>query len=188
MKDIPLKFDEKKTTQAAAILLRKHGGPMEFLKLLKLLYLADRQSLLRSGRSITCDRYVSMDHGPVLSMTYDLISNGTSVQKESFWLQHISVPADYRVKVLNDPGNSELSEVETQMLEEVYATFGNWDQWKLVDEVMHVLPEWEDPNGSSIPIAVDDILTRNGKTPLEAASIENELESLSAVQQFFRDK
>jgi uncharacterized phage-associated protein len=46
---------------------------MSFLKLIKLMYLADRRALLEQGRSITFDRYVSMDHGAVLSQTYNLI-------------------------------------------------------------------------------------------------------------------
>jgi hypothetical protein len=54
---------EVKATQAAARLLQNRGGRMKFLKLIKLLYLADREALSRSGRPITTDSYVSMDNG-----------------------------------------------------------------------------------------------------------------------------
>jgi hypothetical protein len=40
-------FDEKKATEVAAFLLKMRGGKMSYLKLIKLLYLADRESLSR---------------------------------------------------------------------------------------------------------------------------------------------
>ena len=38
-----MRFNEVKATQAAARLLRNRGGRMKYLKLIKLLYLADRE-------------------------------------------------------------------------------------------------------------------------------------------------
>ena len=69
-----LRFNEVKTTQAAARLLFSNGGHMEVLKLVKLLYLADRKALLRWGRPLTFDRYFSLPHGPVLGVTVDRIN------------------------------------------------------------------------------------------------------------------
>ena len=71
-----LPFNEAKAAQAAARLLKKRGGKMAYMKLIKLLYLVDREALRRWGRPVTTDRYVSMDHGPVLSSTLDLINHG----------------------------------------------------------------------------------------------------------------
>lgn len=39
---------------------------MSYLRMLKLLYLADRESLKETGHTITGDRVVAMEHGPVL--------------------------------------------------------------------------------------------------------------------------
>lgn len=58
-----MRFIEAKATQAAARLLRNRGGKMSYMKLIKLLYLADREALAQWGRSITTDTYVSMDKG-----------------------------------------------------------------------------------------------------------------------------
>ena len=66
-----MRFNEVKATQAAARLLRNRGGRMSYMKLIKLLYLADREALSRWGRPITTDKYVSMDKGPVLSRVLD---------------------------------------------------------------------------------------------------------------------
>ena len=86
-----IRFNEKKATQAAAHLLRLRGGRMSYMKLIKLLYLADREALLRWGRTISTDRYVSMDRGPVLSRVLDLATDGEDPGTPSIWASSITV-------------------------------------------------------------------------------------------------
>ena len=64
-------FREEKVAQMAAYLLQKRGGRMAYIKLMKLLYLADREYMISYGDSMSGDRAVSMKNGPVLSQTYD---------------------------------------------------------------------------------------------------------------------
>lgn len=48
-------FNEEKVAQMAAYLLKKHGGSMRFIKLMKLMYLSDRkamESLTEKGRGL----------------------------------------------------------------------------------------------------------------------------------------
>ena len=69
-----LHFNITKTIQASAVLLKADPNhSMSRLRLLKLLYIADRESLTERARPITGDYPVAMDHGPVLSNTYNLI-------------------------------------------------------------------------------------------------------------------
>jgi uncharacterized phage-associated protein len=58
-------FDDRRVAQMAAYLLSREKGRMNHLKLMKLLYLADRESMKRHGQPISGDRFVAMDHGPV---------------------------------------------------------------------------------------------------------------------------
>lgn len=178
-------FKEKKTTQAAAQFLTRFGGRENYMKLLKLIYLVDREALLRWGRPVTFDYYVSMNNGPVLSMTYDLISNGKNPASESFWLKHISPPQNYEVLLTRDPGYEELSRAELSLIEEIYAKYGNKTVWQLVD-IVHELPEWEDPQGSAIPIQIRDILKAGNKTEIEIAAIEKELSIERLSDSFFK--
>jgi uncharacterized phage-associated protein len=68
------RFVVRKTVQAAALLLsHEPNQTTEYLRLLKLLYIADRESLKETERPIAGDRADSMKLGPVLSQTYDLI-------------------------------------------------------------------------------------------------------------------
>ena len=47
----------------AVYFLEKQDGKVNKLKLMKLPYLAERESLLRHGMSMTGDCVISMDHG-----------------------------------------------------------------------------------------------------------------------------
>lgn len=74
MKPIKFNFNERKAVQVAARLLAHNGGEMNYMALMKLLYLVDREALLRFGRPVTGDQVVAMKHGPVLSRVFDLVS------------------------------------------------------------------------------------------------------------------
>ena len=79
-------YDEKAVTQAAIYLLERHSNQMPYIKLIKLLYLADRGALLETGSSISKDAYVSMFYGPVLSITLDVIrKTGFAEKYGKYW-------------------------------------------------------------------------------------------------------
>src|SRR5262245_9212871 len=63
-------FDTMKAIQAAAVLLRFDDGAMDYLRLLKLLYIADREALRETGRPISYSRTIAMDNGPLSSEVY----------------------------------------------------------------------------------------------------------------------
>src|SRR5208283_5844116 len=100
-----LRFNEAKATQAAARFLRFQGGRMNYMKLIKLLYLLDRSALLTWGRPVTTDRYVSMDRGPVVSRILNLIREEPEPGTASFWRRHISGCKAYSVQLVSDPGS-----------------------------------------------------------------------------------
>ena len=125
---------------------------MAYLKLIKLLYYVDREAVLRWGRPVTTDRLVSMQHGPVVSRIYDLISVGRpESDSPSIWHRHISKCSRYDVTLSEPTGNDELSLAEDRLIAEIWALHGSKSKWALRDET-HNLPEWQDPLGSSIPI------------------------------------
>lgn len=184
---LPMKFNEKKTSQMAALLLTMRGGRMSYMKLIKLLYFVDREALIRFGRPITNDRYVSMDHGPVLSKTYSLMVEGQAFDESSYWTTHISEPiGNKEVKLLQDPGTDELSESEVELAKEVFRLYGHLNRWDVVN-ITHELPEWEDPQGSSIPIHYKDILQFTNKTPTEIAAIIHEMNHSEAASRIFSE-
>jgi uncharacterized phage-associated protein len=181
MKPMVPRFNERRATEAAARFLTLRGGRMSYLKLIKLLYLLDREALLRWGRPVTTDRYLSMDNGPVVSRIYDLIREEPAPGTDPIWRHYISGPQEYEVALFAEPETDELSRAEEALIEEIFAKFGKMTRWDLV-RVSHELPEWQDPNGSAIPIQYRDILRAGNKTESEIAAVEAELEALATAE------
>ena len=67
------------------------------------------------------------------------------------------------------------------MIDEIYTAYGKMNRWDLV-RVSRELAEWQDPNGSAIPIQYREILRAGNKTESEIATVEAELESLAAAE------
>ena len=122
---------------------------MKYLKLIKLLYLADREALSRWGRPITTDNYVSMDNGPVLSQILKRIDDGAAPGEPTFWTSHIVPCGDWDVMLTADPSDGQLSTAEDRLLDQIFEQYGHRNRWDLVNYV-HTLPEWQDPSGRSL--------------------------------------
>ena len=174
-----LAFNEAKAAQIAAVLLKLRGGPMSYVKLIKLMYLVDRAALLRWGRPISSDSYVSMNKGPVLSKTYDLLTDGVQPGTPCVWGEFISPPENYEVALLKDAPTDELSPIELDLIGEIFAEHGRKTRWEIVEWMHDNLPEWTNPEGTSVPIGYRDILRAGKKSEVEIAAIEDELTHLA---------
>jgi len=179
-----LNFDEIKTTQAAAYILKKSSSSRYYLKLIKLLYLADREAINHLGLPITQDTYVSLGYGPVLSKTYDLLSNEPNPEFPSYWHNYISNPSNYQITLTNDPGIGQLCLAETEVLDETIEKFDQFDRWALV-HLTHLLPEYHDPGNSSLPITIEDILNALKKTEEEKSQILQKMEFAASIESVF---
>jgi len=173
-----IKYREDKTTQAAGHFLSLSEGSINYMKLIKLLYFADRQALLSFGRPITFDSYVSMKNGPVLSFTLDRINTKGDGDYCSYWHEYISDPNNYIVDLNKDTPVDMLSKAEIDTLNKIWNEFGEFSEWDLVEK-SHDLPEWQDPNGSTRPIEIVDIFSCEGYSKEE---YQNVMELLAAEE------
>lgn len=172
------KFREDKATQAAALFIKLNGESIDQIKLMKLLYFAEREALIRWRRPIVFDSYVSMKKGPVLSQTLDLIHGDD--ESDGIWNNFISPPKNYELSLINDPGTGKLSQAEESLINEIFKTYGAIDKWELCN-LSHRLPEWQNPNGSAIPIDYKDILRGAGRTEIEIETIIDEIENIALM-------
>ena len=166
------RFNLEKTIQAIAAFLHFHESKeMSYLRMLKLLYLADRESLQETGRPVTGDRIVAMEHGPVLSAAYDLIKGEHSGWP--VWSEFLGKKG-YRIELLEDPGNGALSRYEISKLRELTARYADQNEWDLV-ELVHGLEEWKknNPGKSSKPIPIEDILEAIGRSADKDAILQD---------------
>ena len=175
-----LRFKQKKTAQAAAFLLSLSGGRMGVLRLMKLLYFADRASLLRSGRPLSFDTYFSLPHGPILQATLDLINHPGRYDRDSnYWSDVISERRGNTIQLLqNPPPNDELSPADEQVLRDVFADVGHLTSSQ-VRRRSHQLPEYCDPGKGRLPISIEDILEHSGFSEEERLDIVAALRSES---------
>lgn len=157
-------FNIRKAAQIGAYLAVKEGGAINVLKLTKLIYLADRAFMLRYDAPLLDDELVSMDHGPVNSMTYDCINGNQADRRE--WSEFVADREGYAIGVAQGvtvDRLDELSRADRQMLDETWHRYGHMDQWELRDHTHKKCPEWEDPLGSSYPIPYERVFKFLGK-------------------------
>ena len=168
------RFDFEKTLQAVAVMLRSESSRrMNYMRLLKLLYICDRESIAEIGRSITGDETVAMERGPVLSHVYNLIKG---LHYDSpIWDRFIEKDRyEIMLKEIRDPGTDLLNKFEIEKINEVAERHRLHDEWDMV-QLTHKLPEWKknNPGDSSKPIPLDDILEATGRMA-DADSIKKE--------------
>lgn len=180
-------FNERKVAQMAAFLLTKRGGRMSHLKLMKLLYLADREAMSRYGTPISGDRVVAMPHGPVLSMTLNLMDGDVESSPDG-WDTWISDKESHELSLktsVPQDALDELSPADLEVLEEIWGRFGHMSRWEIRDYTHKHCHEWRDPNGSSMPIAYDDVFMALGRTKGEAAELSAHIEAERNLDKIF---
>ncbi len=121
-----------------------------------------------------------MPHGPVNSATLNLINDEPDPTAPSYWHQFISERREYDVHLRTSPGTSALSAFEVAIIDQVFAEFGHMGKYALRD-LTHTLPEWCNPEGSSLPIHIHEILEHEGFSEDDAREIEHSLEHESYV-------
>ena len=178
-------YSEHKAAQMCAFFLSKvDGGKMPHLKLIKLLYLADRESYRRYGYGISGDAMVSMPHGPVLSQTLDHI-NGYIKSSPGGWRDWLADKADHQVQLkkknITRRDLKEMSECDIEVMSAVWEKFRRMDQWKISHYTHAHCAEWEDPNGSSRPISREKILQAVGYSAEQAKEIAEERREEDAI-------
>ena len=164
----------------AAIFAHKQGGSINVLKLIKLLYLADRESLKRYGAPISFDNFVSMDNGPVLSKTLDLINGFVEGSEAAKWDEWLSDREQHTISLMRNFERNdldELSEVDLEIINTIWKLFGHMDQWSLVDYTHKYCSEWKNPHGSQCPINDEDILIAVGIEPAIATDLAENIQA-----------
>ena len=174
-------FSQTKATHIAAYFLLKNGGDMPLLKLVKLLYIADRESMNQFDLPMTFYRLVAMPHGPVSSQTLDMMNGFT---KCNVWEEFIRDREDHNIglrKAVIIDDLDELSDAEIEILDNIWSDFGSMDQWQIRDFTHEKFSEWTDPKGSSIPISYEQVFLALGRPPTEAKELANEIISRKTV-------
>lgn len=165
------RFDLQRAIQAAGVVLRDRG-PMDRMRLLKILYYASRTALGETGKPIVGGRASALENGPLHSEVYDQIKGDAD---DAAWREHFS-NTGHTITLTNDPGRLDLSPYEIELLNKTAEWAERFETFELSHE-SHKLPEWQQNKplqGSSNPIFVDDILVALGYSGTEACEVISE--------------
>lgn len=162
------RYDEKKATQVAAYFLSKHNNKISKLKLLKLMYIAERESFKICGEPMTFDDYYSLECGPILSQTYNFMKGSPT---GAYWGEHILQSSQRELQLINNPGIGKLNPEEKRILDNVFEKYGRLTPSQLI-RITHRFPEYTETI-SSIPIEYSKIMEGVGIPKEEVEELLN---------------
>lgn len=153
------------------------------VKLIKLIWAADRYHIRNYGRLVSEDVYYAMAHGPVSSIAlniarltewefeqdeYNFLDKLFNSDKKYTWIEKgANIGEDY------------LSETDKEALEFAWKTFGGLDDFYLADEISHQYPEWK---------RLEEKISNNPFTNREKIDIEDFFENPEKDRFFVVDK
>lgn len=137
---------ERQAAQMAAAFILQAGRAVGKLRLVKLMYLAERESMRRSVFPIAFDDIYAMRWGMALSRTFDLMIGKEGTPTDGEWDRHIvrtnrglDVRRGVSARTLGG-----LSRDDIEVIDTVWAEYGKLSSDALIHEVHHGLAEWHD--------------------------------------------
>jgi hypothetical protein len=173
-------FEPQKATEVAARFIALSGGTINIMKLVKLVYLLDRESIARRGVPVVGGVYLSMRNGPVTSEILDLINSGQLWKCDTNWEEFISDRQNHEVALHRDPGAEHLSGFELELIGELSAQF-QADQWAVAKWCHENCGEWLPLEAGAEPISLALLATEVGREPTAVMQNAKEANFLSRV-------
>lgn len=180
--DRVFQFNLLKAAQAVAVILQEERlHRMNYMKLLKLIAICEREFIRESGKMIVGDLMVAMERGPLPSRIYSLIRGEDPCSPD--WSQFFERDR-YELSMLKNPGIGSLSRREVEKLQEVTRRHASDDEWTMVT-LTHEFPEWQKnkpKKGSCEEIPQRDIIEAVGA---DAAAIIERAQKDAMFDDFF---
>lgn len=183
-------YKEQTAAQVVAYFLWKAKQPIAYLKIMKLMYFAEREFLLSHGSRLTGDELFSLPYGPVLSSTLDKFH---VVNLDPYWSKWIECKAenmfslkkgDFTIKSFDH-----LSDAAIKILDKVYEKYGGYGTFDLVDltHTFEHCPEWQNPGKSRLPLKIEDILRNHGRNEQQTKAIMKSLQEQDEYEKLIAD-
>lgn len=179
-------FLTNKVLQIIGYLLSLNDGKMNLLKLMKELYLIDRESIKDTNFSLSGDEYFSLNHGPVLSATKNLLEDLGRDKDNNYWDKFLEKKENKYfpdILLIKEIDTDELSEKDKEYIKNISDKFKNYSEWE-IEKYTHKLKEWKDLKGGSQKIRYCEIMQALGKTEKEIKEAKLEYEALSNLLNF----
>ena len=185
--------DLVKITQALGFLLNlDENHKMNRVKLIKLLWAADRLHMRRFGRTVTETEYYALPHGPVCSLALNIarLNNDWLTTDDINYISEYFTKDDENTAMNKKPDEDYLSETDKQALIDAWELFKYKKVFALVDDISHRYPEWSKHEASfaqsrsSILIDQEDFF----KNPRKDPYFEQDAERLATAQEVYNER
>ena len=184
--NVSFRFDVTKATEVAGQFLKREGGAMNIMKLVKLVYLLDRASVAKRGVPVVGGAYFSLPNGPITSEFLDLVNSGSLWGlQDCRWEEFISGRQNHDVELIKDTGREHLADSEMELIEAVYAEHGTKSQWELRDWCHERCEEWTPLEEGRERISLERIARAVGKTDEQIARLKEEAAELNFLSAAF---
>lgn len=172
-------FRSRKAAQICTYYAGQSGGTIEKLKLIKLVYLAERQHLYSYHHPMLFDEFYSLPHGPVCSSTLNGISG---VIHEGLWDEYIARNGNIvvAVKSLGRNDLDEVSDAEMEVVDQIWHEFSDMSASQIRNFTHENCPEYTETNRARVPISYLDIFEALGEE--NAATISDEISELVKLE------
>ena len=177
-------FKSLKAAQIAAYFASKSTTPkrgtIEKLKLIKLIYFAERESLKRHHLPMLFDEFYSLPHGPICSATLDGINGKLDARDDIVWNDYITRNGNVVVAIKTFAMESlyAIRNVEAEILNYVWHVLGRMTASQLRNYSHEHCPEYTEITGGRIPITYREVMAALGSTPVEADAIDDDIRNI----------
>jgi hypothetical protein len=175
-KEIRLLYNDKKALQVLNSFVVLAGGNIDKYLAVKLMYLFEREMLLRTGTPSLFGRLCSIPFGPIISEINDAVDS-TEISAlpyhDNIWQKHFSLKGNVLTSINDNLGNELLSNFEDDLIAELFSEFHSYSFEKL-KKYTHTLPEHTETN-SRIDIGYYDFFIKNGFSKDESEKLIQEI-------------
>lgn len=165
-------FESKKAAQLAAYLLTKQRD-MTKLKLIKLMYICERNSVASRGHPMLYDEMYSLEHGPICSNSLNAINEKPRLPE---WAALFRIRADGRkfdiIKSVARDDLDELSDAEIEIADEVWHKLGKLSASNIRAWAHKNCAEYTEVDRGRVPITYGQMATAVGE---DAGRVESDV-------------
>jgi len=172
-------FRSRKAAQLASFFALKAGGRIEKLKLIKLIYMAERRFLKDHEHPMLFDELYSLPHGPICSSTLNGIDG---IIHEDVWDQFIARNGNEisPVKRFTRDDFDELSDTEIDIANRIWTRFRRMTASQIRNYSHRNCPEYTEIDKGRIPISYREVLEALGNPAAE--EIDREISDLRRAE------
>jgi uncharacterized phage-associated protein len=154
-------FRSRQAAQIAGFFARRNGFRIEKLKLIKLLYLTERESIEIRGRPMVYDEYYALKDGPICSNALNGIDGRLD---KDIWYRYLDKDrGNYLRGRRNVEGElDELSESDRQIIETIWQRFGGMTASEIRNWTHRHCKEYTEVKAGRLPISCRSIAVALG--------------------------